>query len=662
MSAGWTPLPRGAFTGIDWAVPGATHNCDPYLVWADSDGFAGYGGKVPRWLPVAIELRAGATIAQLVAAGSSGWLRVPPVYTSQAAPAGLRFCTAQVRPEFFGALRPGGALGALVQRVEMGLPATDEDAAGSTRQAKSASAASPARLAGKVFGVIDDSLALAHANFLGAGRAPRTAFFWRQDGRGQGAKPEGFGYGHELTAADIAAAIDRHVYGGLVDESAVYAALGLSTMGHCWPKGKVPFHALDTAVSHGTHVTDLAVGPRTAAAQIANLPPGYDAPPAWQLAGDDASRCAIVVVQLDYDTVKDTSGGSLNVHVLDGLMYILSRCGDEAQVTVNISMGNVAGPHDGTMLLERAMAQLVQLHGGRLQLVLPAGNSYQLRTHANLPLAPGASGTLYWRVQPDDSTQSFVELWVQEGCEGVAVELTPPGHTGPLASCGIGESGLWRDAGGRPMAALIYPDRVATGERGTCALLAVAPTFAFAADAATAPSGVWKIRLTNRGSTPAVVDAYVERDDVVLGTRGGARQSHFEDDPALAWDEQYDPSAFVDEPRRMTPIRRGGNFNSIATGAGVQSAGGRRFGDGSWAHYSPRTPDPDAARPSRPGVVKVPSASAASDEDPALQGLKAAGTRSGAVARLAGTSDAAPQVARQLLNGAGATSAPAASS
>ena len=40
-----------------------------------------------------------------------------------------------------------------------------------------------------------------------------------------------------------------------------------------------------------------------------------------------------------------------------------------------------------------------------------------------------------------------------------------------------------------------------------------------------------------------------------------------------------------------------------------------------------------------------------SDESAALTGLKAAGTRSGGVARLQGTSEAAPQVARRLVNG-----------
>jgi hypothetical protein len=68
------------------------------------------------------------------------------------------------------------------------------------------------------------------------------------------------------------------------------------------------------------------------------------------------------------------------------------------------------------------------------------------------------------------------------------------------------------------------------------------------------------------------------------------------------------------------------------------------------ARYSPRTPDPDAQRPARPGVKKVPDQLAVSDESAALWGVRAAGTRSATRVRMVGTSMAAPQVARQRVN------------
>lgn len=652
----WSKLPKGEFTGIDWALPNATDGFDPYLIWAETDSFAGYGDKQPKWLPIAIELKTGITVAQLIAAASPKWLHVPAVYTSPVAPVGLRFCTARVRPAFFKALQPGGTLYTLVLRLELGLPAAQyaDEPTGDSRTdppphssgaAYQREAKAERLLSGKVVGLIDDSLALAQANFLHQGKA-RTRYFWRQDAQGKGSTPAGLGYGHELTAADINAAMQANIYNGLVDESAVYVALGLSTLGRKMPKDERFFHALDTSVSHGTHVMDLAAGPRRLLAQVANLPPTFDAPPSWAMANDDASRAPLIAVQLDYDTVKDTSGGSMNVHVLDGLMYILSRCTDTAKMTVNVSFGTLAGPHDGTSLLEAAMDQLIALLHGRLKIAVAAGNSYQLRTHANTTLAKNKSAKLHWCVLPDDTTQSFVELWIAEGREGVEIEITPPGSAS-LPALKFGQSRMWTNGGNQPLCALIYPKTVATGRRGTCALLAVSPTFSFEKNTNTAPAGVWQIKLTNTGTQAATIDAYVERDDVVIGTRTGARQSHFEDE---WYDTSGNPDSFVDDPSNPSLIRRSGNFNSIATGSKTVSVGGIRITGSRWAHYSPQKPDPDAARSQRPGVVKIPDAAAFSDENPATLGVNGAGTRSSAVVRLRGTSDASPQEARRILN------------
>ena len=64
----WTALPKGGFTRIDWSQPGATAGFDPYLVWAEATDFESYGlPGPPKWLPLLVELAAGATIAQLKA-------------------------------------------------------------------------------------------------------------------------------------------------------------------------------------------------------------------------------------------------------------------------------------------------------------------------------------------------------------------------------------------------------------------------------------------------------------------------------------------------------------------------------------------------------------------------------------------------------------------
>ncbi len=626
----WTKLPKGVFTDIDWSRPGVINGVDPYLIWAEIDKFAGYGDKMPQWLPIALEITAATSISQLVDAASEKWLRVPPVYTSTSIPAGLSFCTAKVRPAFFKHVQPGGSLHALVKRFELGLPAGihTADPELPLHPAITTSTTPAPLLKGKVIGLIDDGLAFANANFLRQGKA-RTAHFWRQDGKGVGHISSIMGYGHEIGATAIDQAMARHTYHGLVDESAVYREFGL--------------FRLEKPASHGTHVLDLAAGPRKLRARIASP----DAPPSWAAADDDASRAPIVAVQLDWDTIRDTSGGSLNVAVMDAIAYIVSRCAPDAKLAINLSWGTLAGPHDGTSLIEAAMDQFIELRKGGLEIVVPAGNSYQSRTHANATLKKNEHLTLHWRGQPEDSTQNFVELWMGPGHDGLEIEVTPPGHNIALPPLKLGESGMWTNNDGTPLLALIYQASTALGNKGACALLAVAPTFSFKKNFATAPSGVWKIRITNRHKNAATFDAYVQRDDDPLQLATGARQSHFED---TMYDTSGNPDAWVDHPDNPTPIRRSGNFNSIATGRHTVSVGGTRLSDGSWAWYSPCKPDPDHARPGRPGVVKVPKAHEVTDENEALQGVSAAGTRSVGVVRLRGTSDAAPQRLRKILN------------
>ena len=656
----WNPLPAGGFTGTHWRRLGAIDGQDPYLVWAEADSFSGYAkrhqghGKI-QWLPIVIELSAEATVSALVNASHTRWMQIPQVYLSVP---GLRYCSARVKPAFFEHLRKRPAFQQLIARFELGLPVGSHthaihnpcEAAGKTPTSASPPVPASRLLTGKVLGLIDSGLALANTTFLNQQGGPRVRHFWRQDscyggpwpsqnlhGDGHdpldphraGPTPNDLGYGHELDAAAISKAMKQHTpKGGALDEEALYRHLQL------WD--------LARPVNHGTHVMSLAAG-----VDIPHMP-----------SDDPASRCDLVAVQLDWSNVQDTSGGALNVSVLDGLMYILARCASSAEVVVNISWGSLAGPHDGSSILEAAMDQLIDLLGGRLQITVPAGNAYQSRTHANTSLDPGASCPLHWRVQPDDHTQSFLEIWLPEGADQVAIELTPPGAETPLPALRLGQSGIWTGLTAKkadhPLCALIYPRDAALGAHGTCALIALAPTFSFDKHVVTAPSGVWTVRVSNEGATPVTFDAYIERDDLALGQHTGARQSYFED---AHYDTSGNLDAFVDHPASPTPIRRSGTFNSLSTGQRTLSVGGTRLvfdpamGPLShFARYSPQLPDPDAARPQRPGVKKTPDTLKPSDDNAVRWGLVAAGTLSASTARLAGTSSSAPQMARDLLD------------
>jgi flavin-binding protein dodecin len=659
--AGWAALPRGRFTGVDWAAADAMDRADPYLAWAEASDFAGFraanGAPAdPQWLPLLIELRANHTVADLLAAAHPDWLQVPRVYRDL--PADLRFCTARVRRGFFRALRPGGPLQALVARYDLGLP-VGHHAQPLPHHAADGASPAPAhhQVGGDVMVVIDNGLALAHTDFLTGAHRTRVAAFWRQDatqgphGRAAaslrpvpldparcGPTPADLGYGHELDQAAIQAAIDAHVHQGRVDEDGLYRHWQMWEQQH--------------STNHGTHVTSLAAGPQLYTRTIGT----EGRPPDWQPVGDAASRARLVVAQLDWASVADSSGGALTVSVMDALAWALARCAVDARVTVNLSWGALAGPHNGSSMLEAGMAQLIAASGRACRLVVPAGNAYQARTHASVTLPPGQSATLHWRVQPDDHSQSFLELWFADKqdanrpLEGLALELTPPGATGPLPPIKLGSSGVWPSAAA-PQAAIVFATRSALGHPGACALIALAPTATWFQDSVTTRAGRWQVRLVHAGKRRVVADAYIERDDVALGAADtGARQSYLED-------RHYDTSGglggFIDHPDNPSLVRRSGTFNDIATGSGTVSVGGiRYFGScmDPMARYSPRLPDPDAGRPERTGVQKMPDRLAVSDESVSLWGVRAAGTRSAAAVRLVGTSMAAPQVARDLLN------------
>lgn len=634
----WQRLAPGCFTGIEWSKPGALVGIDPYLVWAETTSLARRAGEARDDLMVMLELADGVSVAELIKRAKKGLLQVPPIYHDRELGARLRHCSARVTPAFFRAMAPGGPLQGSVTRVQI-----ERSSTSAARTAFSAPGAWPsrsrARLTGKVLGVIDDGLAVAHNDFRDARGRTRVASLWCQDGQGS---PGPMGYGREVVAAEIDQAMAACVSGGMVDESQVYSRLGLSALGRRWPGGVTPFHGLDLADHHGTAVAALAAGPRTLRSRSDRA---NGDPPTWDRATDAGANASIVAVQLPHATVADTSGGTLSAHVWDGLVYILSRCGPEAQIAVNISFGVHAGPHNGLSVLERAMDQLCLLYQDRLRIVLAAGNSYQSRTHANMTLASGQSETLNWIVHPDDHTESYLEVWLESGQSSVEVVLTPPGGDSSPALTPDGGC-VWIDSAGRTLCAVLYVDAANGPGSGACILVALAPTASLEdPSAALAPSGTWKLKLTQKGSDQVTLDAYVQRDDVIAGTHTGGRQSCFED-------ARYDPESLEDRTDNPSLIRRCGNFNSIATGKQTISVAGTRIGeaDQRWARYSPRPDAACEARPRREGVTVTPTTSAPSDNSAALEGVLCPGTRSGGFTRLRGTSAAAPQVTRAVLD------------
>src|SRR5262245_60456300 len=245
-----------------------------------------------------------------------------------------------------------------------------------------------------VIGVIDDGLAFAHERFR-KGNGTRIEYFWNQ------LVPGGTGVYLRKSIPTTVPPIDtllgtcRHA--GLVDEDEVYTKsrqIDYAQSGHkpaAW------------RVSHGTLAMDLAAGDDPASVQ------------------DDRP---IVCVQLPVATTADTSGGTLSAQVRLALDYIIASANQIAAdrglppppIVVNLTYGIFAAPHDGSGLLEAAIDDFIVAReaadNAALRVVLPSGNSNLLRCHARVSINSGGKKELDWRLQPDDRTESWIEVWL----------------------------------------------------------------------------------------------------------------------------------------------------------------------------------------------------------------------------------------------------------
>jgi hypothetical protein len=494
-----------------------------------------------------------------------------------------------------------------------------------------------------VMACMDDGFAIANQEWLTATGTSRVLRMWDQaqalgsawsplDDPRSGFVQHNFGYGGELINTAYCRGVPPvHPLSRLpaaadvANDQAYYARVGLTRM-----RG---------AATHGAHVLDLMAGSvparnRLSPSRAAN---GTDnAPPTWAKENDRASQAPLVLVQFPQSALDDPSGRWLGFHVLDGLHYIL-RAADQAQrVVVNLSWGPQTGPHDGSSLLEKAMANLVtQQKGKTLDITLPAGNSFSARAHARFETDKGCQA-LFWCIPPDGTTPSFLEIWWPQNAS--QIELTPPQGVAICVPAAIG------------FTAIVHAGQVVGGvtviahwSGKAMALIAIHPTAKRMASQKSAPHGRWGIQIqaqSEAGSGQAHI--YIARADHNMGQKRKA-------DASYLWDQRYE------EMRRgkdgMTAadpagasVQRQGTLNGIATGDHVHVAGGYRVSDGLAAHYSSSGP---AVHPS-PRVG--PDWMYPADESMALKGIQASGVRSGSVFRLTGTSTAAPQLAREIAN------------
>lgn len=581
---GWFDITLPAAAGdVVASLAASTQSLDPYLLWHSATH-----PNATSLVPIALQFVPG-----------SGWEHdallarlVPACYH------GARFGTARVDLASTLLTLLGERYNGYIERIRLGRAWRAPELLDAA-----ALGGAPPPLGGDVIAVIDDGCAFANERFRrsdakAAGWHSRIGCLWDQ-GRGPGARAPwrpvaDFGYGHELVGADIDALLAAHTSGGIVDEDAVYHAAGEQRT--------------DNLALHGTHVLDLAGG----------------ADP------HDADVPTLIFVQLPREAVRDTSGGWLNTHVLDALWYIQSRVQPDARLVVNLSFGAMAGPHDGSSLLEQAMDDFCRRRPEDFALVLPAGNAHGSDCHAELRLEPGASGVFTWRVRPDDPTDSFIELYLEgDDTAAVRAELLPPA----LPSSGVvgfDRALVARDAAGLARCALVCVGPRAA-EREARIVVMLAPSDPLGRSIAMAPAGDWRLRLYNGGASKVRVPAWIERDGrAEIAPFGAGAQARFVELPAGA-----DVAARLMQERSLNSIAHG--TEPIVVGACVGSEPLRMSG------YSGSGPARAPSTRLGPDVVAV------AEEAPTYDGVPAAGSRSGFRFRLNGSSVAAPQVARRLM-------------
>ncbi len=594
----------------------------PYLSWAEATDYRYLGGRPASGLPVLLKLREPVRqfAAQVRELGLGDAIRLPALFAEPAEwLANVTYCPAIIDAS---ALKPSKARDALqswVRRIEFGLPNFSLPQLPRTR------VPDPSRPAKHVVtAVMDDALPLVHERFRRAINDPRVEYVWKQGLPGV-----------VLSRAQIKAAMANHVHAGILDEDAVYRVLGFedpAASGH---------KALWRRRAHGAHVMALACDPH-----------GRREP------------SPIIGVQFPASAVRDTSGAWLGTHVYYGLLFILHMADqlacDEGSgplpVVANVSYGKFADSHDGQSPLELAMDELIEARNAvaPFAVVLPSGNSFLDRCHAKRTLRPDESQELRWRVQPDDRTPSFLEIWPRPATrDGTAPALevslqAPDGST--VAAVTRGASRQW-PLSGPPLASIEYRVPGPLGPHRDMILVTLAPTATLSAGDGVAPAGTWKVLVRNADpAKPADIEAWIQRDDTPYGWPITGRQSRFDDEKygrfdasgryvrAKAAGAEYD-----DDPTSTSEIRRDGSLNAIATGKHPVVIGAFRRSDGTASAYSAGGPIPPGTRSD-----STPDALLVGDDSPVCDGVLAAGTRSGSTVAMRGTSVAAPQIARWL--------------
>ena len=495
-----------------------------------------------------------------------------------------------------------------------------------------------------ITGIVDDGFNVFHQRFNPKGYDSRIEFAWIQDAKAT--SPSTVPFGMELTRDQITAESgDQH-------ETALMREFGM-----VGPQASYQPRPLDHPATHGNHIADLAAGADPNEA--------------------DARHNRLIMVQFPSLAVADTSGTSLSAAMQTAMIYILEKAFQMSRsykiaipVVVNISYALSGGARTGHHFLEQSFRKLTAEHRSRVKKmlvamgvkeqsatppvvrVLPAGNQHLQKLHAR----SGSTGSvkLPLRIQPEDRTASFLEVWVPRSVNEANVGVKQPngridkftvnqaGSAKLIMSTFDGLSPICRVTMDQPLVE-ISEEYDGLFHR---ILFAFPPSHLPTGIKNAAPAGLWSIDI-DVAAKDATIEAWILRDWPVPGFPSAGRQSYFDDD-------SYEKSEFdhlgdirVSDPDGCDAVvTRDGTISGIATNA--QSVAEVDSADALDAVVvvAHRWDSRITCLYSSAGRDGAPYISAVAETSRVLPDIAAAGTLSGTTARLNGTSVAAPQVAR----------------
>ncbi len=502
-----------------------------------------------------------------------------------------------------------------------------------------------------VVAVIDNGMAVGHELFRrDRGACPPTSrieFFWNMDGVDR--DPTQLAVGEELASVGNAwtrdgldKALDDNMHFGVLDDQSFYNQIGATD----WAtRSHTPIaHRL----SHGTHVMGLAAG--------------FDPTDA------EGEKRPIIAVNLKSSDVQDPSGFLFAAWLEQALQYIAKRhrrifikgSKKHPPIVINFSFGNYAGPHDGTGLIEEKIRKGMKKFAktdAKYEIVLPDGNSNQRQCHARIGIdGPADTVSLNWRVQPSDQSESAVEFWLDDlgpvPSDFVTLGINGPGNILPVSvTCDpLAPPQVLQNPHGVVVGTAYFDPAAGPNKRGHFKVQLFA-TSSIENVGPFAPSGIWTFSFSIVEPHALVgLKGWVVRDESLPGFPNFGRQSYFDE---ASYTRFYEPGVDIDpldrpliggllgyDPLNLpSSVRRKGTLSGFTGIKEPIVVGGFVDTTERMALYSATGP---TNNPDREG----PDASGRSDDSPVLVGVLSAGSASGSMVTLPGTSVSCPQVAR----------------